>query len=132
MSIFIKSRAVPQRAPCDSRAGLGAWHRRIAVALPLCAAALAMTLSSDVSTAGNASAGKANLPTRLYVITPSSEPAQITGPSVIKIYDPATLTLIKQYRRPVSGRITSIRFRTAITPSSPTSVRPRSSRCSTW
>lgn len=96
MSIFIKSRAVPQRAPCDSRAGLGAWHRRIAVALPLCAAALAMTLSSDVSNAGNASAGKANLPTRLYVITPSSEPAQITGPSVIKIYDPATLTLMKQ------------------------------------
>lgn len=41
-------------------------------------------------------APQADLPPRLYVVTPSSEPAQITGPSVIKIYNPETLALRKE------------------------------------
>lgn len=98
MNIFVKSQAAPQQGPRDSRKGFDAWRRRIVMALPLCATALALTIGSNVSTAAGASAGNTPLPPRLYVITPSSEPGNITGPSVIKIYDPTTLTptLVKQ------------------------------------
>ena len=89
MSIFVKSPAAPQWAPHDSSAGAGAWRRRIKMALPF-AAAFALTVGSGVAIADQ------NLPPRLYVITPSSEPGNITGPSVLKIYNPETLTLMKE------------------------------------
>lgn len=65
------------------------------------AAAMALLVSSS-GIAGGASdrddrdCDISRLPPRLYVITPSSEPDQITTSSVIKIYDPSTLMLIKQ------------------------------------
>lgn len=57
MSIFVKTKAVPQRAPCDTRGDHGVWRRWIASALPLFAAALTLMISSDLSFAAGANAG---------------------------------------------------------------------------
>lgn len=99
MKIFANSGTGASHAPHR----LSGWMRGIALALPI-ASAFAFTVGSGVSSAASPRSqlpppsvgAKADLPPRLYVITPSSEPASITGPSTIKIYDPETLTLMKE------------------------------------
>lgn len=98
MSIFIKSGKYLQQKLRDWHEGAGAGYRRIPTLLAISATALALTFSSVVSNAhdDNEDRGNPKLPNRLYVIVPSSEPANITGPSTIKIYNPETLTLRKE------------------------------------
>lgn len=59
------------------------------------AAAFAMAVGTSGAYAAEAVTPTRN-DSRLYVVVPSSEPANITGPSTINVYDPVTLELLKQ------------------------------------
>lgn len=93
-----KSHALSQLESFSTNSGVNGASRKRRLSVPLAVLAAGMALlASGSGVAGGASSGaNAELPPRLYVITPSSEPDQITGPSMINVYDPASLTLMKQ------------------------------------
>lgn len=77
----------------------GRWNRRRKVIAGLSACAMA-GVSLMAIPAGTAA--EKGLAPKIYTVTPSSEPGQITGPSSVKVWDAATHTLLKEVPVPAS------------------------------